>query len=260
MQVGKQTQLWFDEDRSMASWAAVMFFICGNEICELRQGVPRFGPSCVSNTEWLAFYEDSQRLLGGLAAMGEANAFDPTDPVLLRFLVSVYIPALLFHGVAPSRLLQSAIDGDIKALCSLVRIDKWVLCDSRVGRCVASVLAGEREGVKGELIRSFKSGPSGSSKPDATKALLAAAIIGFSEIQSKADPGRWQVLTPARCRKLFDAIEFDATGRASDRHLTHKSDDAWRAAVRAAERKAEAFIAAAFNGAVPQIDPRKLAR
>ena len=126
------------------------------------------------------------------------------------FFILVMVPCLVLYQTFPRILYQDALNGDIKALENLLRMDRRILHDPEIGKQL-EIIHSKSITVHDKLIKDSLELP----KPKITRRRILDAIAGFI---SALAVQMQQELTEPKIRDLFDSMSRDKNG-ADDEDL-----------------------------------------
>ena len=119
------------------------------------------------------------------------------------FLAGVVFPCWILYQVHPAKLFRQARLGNINAMDKLLRIDKAVLHDPKIGEHFYKIANQKKRSQFDRLTQAIQKGPEGKITLQKIKMLIAGFI-------SKASQALGRRLSAPEIRSLFDAIAQDA--------------------------------------------------
>lgn len=121
----------------------------------------------------------------------------------MLFLMKIIIPCTFLYSEHPTILYRKARQGDPKSIEHLLRIDKAVICDSRISEHIFRSSIQPNSYLFDHFLKALKGSP--KRKEDRKKAKNRMA--GFISLLSEAFDYR---LTSQDIRKLFNAVAIDS--------------------------------------------------
>ena len=119
------------------------------------------------------------------------------------FLAGVVFPCWMLYQEHPAQLFRQARLGNIAAMDKLLRIDKAVLSDPKIGDHFHKIANRKKRSQFDRLTQAIQKGPEGKITLQKIKMLIAGFI-------SKASQALGRRLSAPEIRSLFDAIAQDA--------------------------------------------------
>lgn len=118
------------------------------------------------------------------------------------FLAGILFPCWILYQVHPAKLFRQARLGNINAMDKLLRIDKSVLNDPKIGEHFHKIVNQKKRSQFDRLTQAIQKGPEGKITLQKIKMLIAGFI-------SKASQALGRRLSAPEIRSLFDAIAQD---------------------------------------------------
>ncbi len=118
------------------------------------------------------------------------------------FIIKVIVPCTFLYGESPIKLLRKARLGDIDSIDKILRLDKAVLCDSRISQHIYQASLQKNPSTFERLTRAIQGGLSGKINKQRAKFIMAGLISVLSEIFDHR-------LSAPEIQNLFDAIATD---------------------------------------------------